>query len=334
MTSADADHAWPAALPLHQDRQPASQAAEADSALIHFEPTTRVPREALEASLRRRKRRSATPLDRESILLATAACLDEAGYEGTTIRRIARRLDCAVGSIYRYYADKRELLAEVCDRRFEPVREAAYTESPRAFAQRYLAAAEARPESYRLMFWLAALPRASDASATTVKAQTPETPEAHEAIESLEAQGVPGVPGVPGVVREIVEAWSRRLGSRAGAERMWFHLHGRASLGQALREDDLPPDPAAASIAHGMPQASDAAEHPSTGQPRPNPPLEPGRPGTFRLMGREERAEPTAAAAVGRHPDAGEASSVDAEASPQPDEAEEPTNDRDDLTLL
>jgi len=169
----------------------------------------RVSREALAASLRRRPRTSPGVLDRESILLATAACLDEVGYDGTTIRRIARELDCAVGSIYRYYADKRELLAAVCDWRFEAVRAAAYTHVVRDFAELYLTVAKERPESYRLMFWLAALSPESDASA------------------------------MPAVVREIVEAWASRLGSESAAQRMWFHLHGRATLCQDLQEGDL-----------------------------------------------------------------------------------------------
>lgn len=206
MTSATPDPSWPAALPLKMDRSAAPDAREVSAAV-----PTRVSREALAASLRRRPRSNPGVLDRESILLATAACLDEVGYDGTTIRRIARQLGCAVGSIYRYYADKRELLAAVCDWRFEAVRAAAYTASARDFAELYLRVSRERPESYRLMFWLAALSPESDASA------------------------------MPTVVREIVEAWARRLESHAAAQRLWFHLHGRATLCEDLQPEDLSP---------------------------------------------------------------------------------------------
>ncbi|MFW5681901.1 MAG: TetR/AcrR family transcriptional regulator [Phycisphaeraceae bacterium] len=203
MTAATPDPSWPIALPLKPDRAAPDREQDMTGA------SPRVSREALAASLRRRPRSSPGVLDRESILLATAACLDEVGYDGTTIRRIARELNCAVGSIYRYYADKRELLAAVCDRRFEAVRAAAYTANAQDFAELYLRVSRERPESYRLMFWLAALSPESDASA------------------------------MPAVVREIVEAWASRLGSESAAQRMWFHLHGRATLGQDLQEGDL-----------------------------------------------------------------------------------------------
>ena len=49
-------------------------------------------------------------LSRGQILDATETCLAELGYDGTTIRAIAKRLDCAVGTIYRYFRDKRSLL--------------------------------------------------------------------------------------------------------------------------------------------------------------------------------------------------------------------------------
>ncbi len=48
-----------------------------------------------------------SPLSQDGILDATEACLQEHGYDGTTIRRIAGRLECAVGTIYRHFTDKR-----------------------------------------------------------------------------------------------------------------------------------------------------------------------------------------------------------------------------------
>ena len=52
---------------------------------------------------------TAGQLGRRRILDATQRCLCQEGYDATTIRRIASQLGCAIGSIYRYFADKHEL---------------------------------------------------------------------------------------------------------------------------------------------------------------------------------------------------------------------------------
>ena len=44
---------------------------------------------------------------------ATSRCLHQEGYDATTIRKIASLLDCAVGSIYRYFHDKNQILSIV-----------------------------------------------------------------------------------------------------------------------------------------------------------------------------------------------------------------------------
>lgn len=293
MTSATPDPPRPAAPPISFDRLDARDPRQEQVAA-----PTRISREALEASLRRgpRSRSSGAVLDRESILLATAACLDDVGYDGTTIRRIARELGCAVGSIYRYYADKRELLAAVCDWRFEAVRAAADSQTLKRFAELYLAVARERPESYRLMFWLAALSPASGGSA------------------------------MPGVVREIVETWSRRLGSRVLAERTWFHLHGRAMLGQDLREADLPALEADAPTREADPPTPHATDGARERGQRESP----------RIAGLDAHAEPTPAWGQVQQPSADAAASVASDSTPdaealEPDAEPEPA---DDLTLL
>ena len=99
--------------------------------------------------------RTAT-LDRKRILDATDTILVDEGYDATTIRRIARELDCAVGSIYRYFTDKRDLLNAVTQRRLEPVAMRVELGSPiEKTMQAYLDAAREQPEQYRLMYWLA-----------------------------------------------------------------------------------------------------------------------------------------------------------------------------------
>ncbi len=145
----------------------------------------------------------AAPLDRVQILDATEACLNEMGYDGATIRQIAKRLRCAVGSIYRFFPDKRSLLASVTQRRFEPVLSRIDLGEPVADSVAlYQSIAQAEPEQYRLMFWLSSIGR-TDAG-----------------------------PAVPGIVVRIVEGWSKQLGDPAKAQRVWAMLHGGLMLGQ------------------------------------------------------------------------------------------------------
>lgn len=145
------------------------------------------------------------PLDRRQILDATARCLAEVGYDGTTIRRIAGSLQCAVGSIYRYFADKRQLLEAVTQRRFEGVAAASERGMPlEVTVNAYAARAADDPQSYRLMFWLASLhPRQADAAA------------------------------LPQVIRRIIAAWGRHLGDEARAHRLWSLVHGAVMLGKS-----------------------------------------------------------------------------------------------------
>jgi AcrR family transcriptional regulator len=144
---------------------------------------------------------AAVQLSRAQILHATAICLAESGYDGTTIRRIAKQLNCAVGSIYRYFDDKRSLLDAVTQARFEPVAQVAEVSAERSAAL-YAHAAADEPQQYRLMFWLASV-------------------------------GQPdGTPGLPPVVSKIIDAWADKMGDRRKAERFWSHLHGRIMLGE------------------------------------------------------------------------------------------------------
>jgi len=103
-------------------------------------------------------------LSREQIMHVTARLLREAGYDKTTIRGIAKRLDCAVGSIYRYFADKRELLFAVAESALEPA--SALVEaggSVEQSAREYHRLAGRDPALYRLMFWLASVIEAGKA---------------------------------------------------------------------------------------------------------------------------------------------------------------------------
>ncbi|MCE9590278.1 MAG: TetR/AcrR family transcriptional regulator [Planctomycetes bacterium] len=149
---------------------------------------------------------TATPfLSREQILQATSRCLREHGYDNTTIRRIASILDCAVGSIYRYYTDKRDLLSAVTQDRLEPVAAlAGTTGSFEASVRLYHDLVSQTPEMYRLMFWLSYL----DQSPTADR--------------------------LPPVVRRVIDGWATQLGGITAARHAWATLHGLLLQGQTL----------------------------------------------------------------------------------------------------
>ncbi len=148
-----------------------------------------------------------TQLNRDQILDATWQCLREQGYDATTIRRIAARLDCAIGSIYRYYRDKHDLLSCVTQRPYEAVAEEVEAGEPFATtAARYAQLAAKEPQSYFLMFWLAnqRLQGQSQADATFQ---------------------------LPAVIARIIEGWSRQVGGTQAATQRWSILHGAMTAG-------------------------------------------------------------------------------------------------------
>ncbi len=149
---------------------------------------------------------NSSALSRQQILDATARCLREDGYDACTIRRIAGRLDCAVGSIYRYYRDKRDLLFTVTQAALEPA--AALVEaggSVEVSARLYHDLVAADPSLYRLMFWLAAVGDGPIA--------------------------LSGADALPRVIRRIITGWSHRLGDGDLATRCWLIVHGCVTLG-------------------------------------------------------------------------------------------------------
>ena len=142
-------------------------------------------------------------LSREQILAVTTRCLTLRGYDKTTIRAIASMLNCAVGSIYRYFKDKHDLLSEVTQQGFARVERLASEGVPMDEAVRqYCKAVNAAPESYRLMFWLA-----------------------------CQQEGAASQAELPAVVQRIIAGWSTQLGSAEAAQRAWAHLHAYILLG-------------------------------------------------------------------------------------------------------
>ncbi|MCC7406960.1 MAG: TetR/AcrR family transcriptional regulator, partial [Phycisphaeraceae bacterium] len=158
---------------------------------------------------------AAVQLSRQQILHATAGCLGEKGYDATTIRAIASRLGCAVGSIYRYYQDKRELLSFVTQSRLVAVAEQLEGKADLESALReYHAQASDDPAAYQLMFWLATV-----------------TPDGRP--EAVATAG-PGASKLPGVVVRIIDAWARRIGDLSLTRQAWGLLHGSILIGDPI----------------------------------------------------------------------------------------------------
>ncbi|QNN20887.1 TetR family transcriptional regulator [Planctomycetales bacterium ZRK34] len=138
----------------------------------------------------------------EHILEATEACFADKGYDGTTIRAIATRLGCSVGSIYRYFTDKRDLLRACAARAFAPV--ARYLDAEAVSFEEslrmYLQLAAKFPQMYRLMFWL-------------------------ECVDD------PTTAGPPRAIADLLEGWTKLLGSRPAAEDAWATTHGLIMMG-------------------------------------------------------------------------------------------------------
>jgi AcrR family transcriptional regulator len=163
---------------------------------IHVEP--------VEPARRAARQTSAGFLSREHVLQATEACFDQAGYDGTTIRAIARQLGCAVGSLYRYFDDKRALLTAMAEQKLAPVIEQLDT-GQTDFAgslNLYLEQVDQNPEAYRLLFWLAAVQQ-------------------------------PRSPSPPEPVRQVIDHWANLLGDQSLAAKRWALMHGLIMLDQS-----------------------------------------------------------------------------------------------------
>lgn len=162
----------------------------------------------------------ATALSRRQIMDVTARCLREEGYDATTIRRIAAILDCAVGSIYRYFHDKRDLLDAVSQAALAPAADAAEAGAAMAETARlYHRLADRDPAMYRLMFWLTTVRNGWGESAS----QSHEPPP-------------PPAPPLPKVIERIIAAWADQLGDLPRARRCWVTLHGGIMLGMGAGE--------------------------------------------------------------------------------------------------
>lgn len=170
-------------------------------------------------------------LSRQQIMQATAQCLRDSGYDKTTIRAIAKSLDCAVGSIYRYFKDKRELLFEVAQAAMAPaVHRLDDGGSLVDSAWLYFDSASSDPALYRLMFWLAAMGDGNGPSGEPLRLPpradlaNPGSPLAIDSQPSLGTR-------MPRVIRDLISHWTRLVGNHDLACQCWFMLHGCITLG-------------------------------------------------------------------------------------------------------
>lgn len=155
-----------------------------------------------------------------------------------------------MGSIYRYFEDKRELLYAVTEQRLEPVvamldAGATFESSVKAYIRR----ANDDGEAYRMMFWLAAvIDRANKDQADSDvaddagwNADSPATfhlddyeadhsdpqPQAHRMAGAFAQSTSP----LPQVIERIIEGWGKVLGDQGVARACWAMLHGSMMLG-------------------------------------------------------------------------------------------------------
>ena len=66
-------------------------------------------------------RRSQKEATRQRVITSARDLFDSHGYEGTTIREIARHAGVSVGSVFTTFASKGEILSEVMQARLEPL---------------------------------------------------------------------------------------------------------------------------------------------------------------------------------------------------------------------
>lgn len=109
-------------------------------------------------TLQTRKERYRSELRAET-LSAARELIRKEGYEGLTIRKLARRMECSPMALYSYFADKQALLTALALEGFEKVAKrfgSTLHRDPltalRKILLDYIAYAEENPNEYRILF--------------------------------------------------------------------------------------------------------------------------------------------------------------------------------------
>lgn len=116
---------------------------------------------------------------RERILVAAAEIAAESGYEGTTISKVTKRSGLPVSSVYWFFTDKDELLAEVVRHSFErwnagqptwatPPEGTSFVDALTAVLQRSMHALVAAPDFLRIGHMLTLENRETESAARTL----------------------------------------------------------------------------------------------------------------------------------------------------------------------
>lgn len=157
---------------------------------------------------------------RAEILAAAERIFVEHGYEGATIRKIADAVGLSSTALYMHFADKGEILQEICRRAFETLLTAhrlirAEDSPPEARLRRmirgYVDFGFANPDAYRLIY----MTRPGEA----VAAQSAAEGVGSELFGSFEE-----------LVRQLAEAGRLKADPRAAALTIWAGAHGVVSL--------------------------------------------------------------------------------------------------------
>ena len=188
--------------------------------------------------VRARARRGEGEKLRDEILVAVSELLDETNDElAVSIRAIADR----VGSIYRHFADKDEMLSAVCAVVFvqltegiaQAVESASSAIDALAGAGRcYVEFGLAHPEHYRLVFMRAPFRDAVDHSELRTAFEAGEIPESHRLFGGEALAGSEAFKGLYDLVAAVVAELpkGRRPDLFTTTTMIWAAVHGFVSL--------------------------------------------------------------------------------------------------------
>lgn len=166
---------------------------------------------------------------RETLCACATRLFAEHGYEGVTMRALARRLGCSPMTPYRYFENKQEIFEAVrsaAAQRFGEAIERAVAAHPdhvsrlRAMCHAYVDFAIAEPHAYRIMFELEQRQRPAHQTREDLRGWLAMNEAVAEAIRA----GV--LEGEPGVVAHLL--WSGVHGLVA------LHLSGMLAFGMGL----------------------------------------------------------------------------------------------------
>ncbi|MFJ6023964.1 TetR/AcrR family transcriptional regulator [Brevundimonas sp. NPDC092305] len=158
---------------------------------------------------------------RAEILAAAERIFVEHGYEGATIRKIAQEVGLSSTALYMHFADKGEILREICRGAFESLMAAnaavlAEASDPEArlrlMLERYVAFGFQNPNAYRLAYMTRPLEMQAGL-------EQPARELGQDLYRSFEQ-----------VVEDLAAAGRLRAPSKPAAQAMWAGAHGVVSL--------------------------------------------------------------------------------------------------------